>query len=250
MSRRNSILGGILNPLHLSPALFINFGNLGSIVGTTTPGSSINGVNDLSGNGYHFSQAIAANRPTIQFGANGIGFARFDGVNDELLRSASNLVRNVSGATIYVSRRWTALPGTGRTVFDIIGGASSVRAGLRGSGTGKNRAAGRTIDANPYSNITGTSDIVPGSWKVQTGVFDYANTDLHLYVDGVLDGSNTGFNVETTTSNTASAAAAIGSQYGAAFFNGDIAHVLVFHTAHDASTRARVRGWIAANLPT
>lgn len=245
-----------INPYYRSPyapssaaVLLIDFTNPGSIL---LSGSLITQATNIgSGGGAMNATAAGAQRPTYGTGANGVRFAAFDGIGNELVTGATDLLRNVSGATIYVNRKWTALPPTGRPTFFITTGTSATRAQLLGTGAGFNAVGGRTLDADSYIQLNGS--IVPlttTTWNVHTAVFDYANTDLYQFAESVADGSNLSFQTATTTSNTATGASAIGSQVGATYANVAIAQVLVFNTAHNGGVRFSIENWLRYNSPT
>ena len=244
-----------INPYYRSPyapssaaVLLIDFTNTSSI---SLSGSLITqATNQGSGVGMNVTSA-GAQRPTYGTGANGVRFAAFDGIGNELVTGATNLLRNVSGATIYVNRKWTALPPTDRPTFFVTTSTSVTRARLIGTATGFNAVGGRTLNADSYIQLTGS--IVPlttTTWNVHTAVFDYANTDLYQFAESVADGSNLSFQTATTTSNTATGACSIGSLFGATYANVAIAQVLVFNTAHNGGVRFSIENWMRYNSPT
>ena len=242
MSRRNNIIGSVVNPLYYSPALWIDFSDASSL---SLSGSSITQANDKSGNGRHFSNVVGTNQPQLVSAAlNGRSIARFDGVNDELLLSTNGLMKNVTGATIYVVRRWAASPGSTSIMFKIASATSATRGSLQGGNVAnRNAVGGRTLDADGFVRVDSTT-ATDTQWKVQTGVFDIANTDLYLYVQSALEGSTLSYQSATTTSNTDSAHAAIGSGNFVSRFGGDIAEILVFHEAHNAAKREDVWNYL------
>ena len=246
-----------INPYYRSPyatssaaVLLIDFTNPGSIL---LSGSLITQATNIgSGGGAMNATAAGAQRPTYGTGANGVRFAAFDGIGNELVTGATNLLRNVSGATIYVNRKWTSLPTPSqRPTFFITTGTGVTRAQLVGTATGFNAVGGRTLNADSYIQLNGS--IVPlttTTWNVHTAVFDYANTDLYQFAESVADGSNLSFQTATTTSNTATNACSIGSQVGATYANVAIAQVLVFNTAHNGGVRFSIENWMRYNSPT
>jgi len=238
MSRRNNIIGSLLNPLYLTPALWIDFSDASTI---TLNGSTIAQVNDKSGNGRHFVQGTASLQPAlITSFKNGHDVARFDGVNDDLLLGSNTLLKNVTGATIYVVRKWAASPTSVQTMFKISTPSSAGRAQIQGGNvSGKNAIGGRTLDADSFVRVDSSSSVTT-AWRIQTGVYDYANTDLFQYINESLDGSTTSYQSGTATSNTDSASAVIGGANGISYFNGDIGEVLVYHAAHSADQRQDV----------
>jgi hypothetical protein len=240
--RQNNIIGGILNPLHLTPALWIDFSDSSKV---TLNGSTISQVDDKSASALNFTQAVALNQPSYESAVqNGLNVARFDGSNDRLTRSTSDLARNVGGLTIYAIRKWSASPTAARNIFSISTNVAGNGRALLFGGFVSNKmgAGGRRLDANTFASIAASSNIGTTSFDLDTAVFDYTNSDLYLYTKDVLEASTTTFQTTGSTSNTAATAAAIGSQPNGSgqYFEGDIGEVLVYHSAHDAATRQRV----------
>jgi hypothetical protein len=76
------------DPRWFAPALWLDGADSSAI--TISSGTSVSQWNDKSGNNRHVSQSTAANQPnTSTF--NGLGCLSFDGVNDQLNNTASNL---------------------------------------------------------------------------------------------------------------------------------------------------------------
>lgn len=242
MSRRNNIIGSLLNPLALSPALWIDFSDASTL---SLSGSNITQVNDKSGNGRHFSQGVSSLQPALITAAkNGLNVARFDGVNDELLLGTNGLMKNVTGTTLYVLRKWSASPSSTSIILKIASSTAATRGSLQGGNVvNKNAVGGRTLDADSFVRVDSASN-TDTSWKIQTGVFDIANTDLFLYIQEQLEGSTTSYQSATTTSNTDSNHASIGSGNFISYFGGDIAEVLVFHAAHTGAQRGDVWNYL------
>ena len=255
MSRHVNINGSLVHPLSLTPALWIDFSDAATVfnanVGGSTPsnGTGIGRVEDKSGNARHFIQATSGNRPNYQTGVyNGLSIARFDGTNDRLTLGSSGLFQNVAGGTIYAVRLWSSSPTAGRNILAISNNASiSTRASIYGgSASGKSGSGGRRLDADAFAGVNGTNSVSTTLLQVDASVFDYSNDDLYLYMNGVQEASNTSFQTTGSTSNTASAAAAIGSMPAGTsqYFLGDIGEILVFHSAHSSTTRQRVRDYL------
>lgn len=232
-----------INPASFSPVLWIDFTD------TSTISIVSGGIDAIAGKGSFgltFTAPSSGARPTpVPSAVNGLDVASFNGTTQELRYGSSNLFRNVTGATVYIVRKWASVPTTSRTALlaAIPSGSSRVLIG-GGNTPNKNYSAGRTLDANGAILVDSAANVTTSAFQIQTTVFDYANTDLYQYIGNTLDGFTGSFQSATTTSNTASLRAAIGSASGLFFFNGSIAEVLVFHTAHNAATRNAIWNYI------
>ena len=240
MSRRNNILGSIINPLSLSPSLWIDFGDASTI----TIGTGVSQINDKSGFGRNYTQGLSFFQPLLISGAlNGRSVAEFDGINDDLILGTNGLLKNLAGATIMMVRKWNVVPTTGQVLFKIANNAFAGRAQIQGGNVAnKNAVGGRTLDSDSFVRVDSAANATT-NWRVQTGVFDYANTDLHQYIGDTLDGTTTSFQTATTTSNTDSTSSSIGSGNGAAYASCRIAEILVFPSVLSATNFSDMLGF-------
>lgn len=250
-----TIIGSVINPLALGNlALWLDGSDSTTLFDATAGGSlPANGGQvarweDKSGNARHFVQATSGFQPLRQTGVqNGLSVVRFDGTDDRLGIGSSDLGRNITGATVYIVRKWATSPTTVKGIFGIsTPTALNARMGSNaGATSGKTRAFGRTLDADANAIADGATSVSTSVFQIDTAVFDYANTDLLIYLNGVLNGSNTSFQTATTTSNTASAQAFVGANHVPNQFGDiDCAELLLYHAAHDAATRQRVRNYL------
>jgi hypothetical protein len=247
-SRSGSSVSSWLNftPLSLNPQLWLDAADTATI---TESSGAVSQWDDKSGNGRHFTQATGANQPATGTNTrNGLNVISFDG-NDFLTLGTNDLARNVSGATIYVVYQHAANPTGDRRIFNINNGTASgfVRVLiLDGVTSQRTQTGGRTLDADSFASVTG-SIVISTNYLYRASIFDYANTDLFNYVNGILDASTTSFQTATTTSNTASIRARVGADVNvtpATFFSGQIAEILVYHTAHTTAQRLTVETYL------
>lgn len=227
------------SPLDLTPQLWLDAADTSTI---TSSSGNVSQWNDKSGNAYHVTQAVGTSQPkTGTITRNGLNVLDFDGTNHYLVRETDTaLGRNVSGLTVY----WVASfdsGGSGLVVAfatNVAVNATRVASGFNTSTQFNN--SGRTLDADA-SATANSSTLSTGTWYANCAVFDYANTDLNLYVDRTANGSNTSFQTATTTSNTDSLRLTVGSGVGfAQRVNGQIAEILVYHSAHSSADRETV----------
>jgi hypothetical protein len=206
---------------------------------------------DRSGNGYDATQASGTLQPTFQtaeFGGNGV--VRFDGSNDVLnANGAAGVMRNVGGGTLLgVVKYAGASIGSNPSFLFFSRGdnANSTRVLLGGTdnpnppGSGY-ALGGRRLDPDSFVTVR-TGIYTQNRTLIQAGVFDWANSDAFVFLDGKQEGSDTNFQTAGNTSNTDSLAVRVGlsdptlNQY----LNGDIGQALAFNTALTASQRKRV----------
>lgn len=231
------------SPLSLSPVLWLDAAETSTI---TASSGKVSQWNDRSTSAWNFTQPLAIKQPTTGASTqNGRNVLDFDGSNDGLSIGTTQLGRNVTGLTIYVVAKWSASPIAARELVRINSANQSQTRVLIGGGfaSGKPFAGGRTLDSNSFQRADGATSISTTAFVTNTAVFDYANTDLFLYVGSTLDGSNTSFQTATTTSNTNSvfAAAADNNDNGSSSsFGGSIAEIIIYHSAHSAATRTLV----------
>jgi len=248
-------LRSIINPATLSPALWLDASDTSTLFNATSGGSlpsvgsAVARIEDKSGNGRHFTQGTTGFRPLRQE-FNGKSILRFDGSDDRLFIGNTNLLRNVTGATIYVVRKLNVLnESANSSYFGIARGTDAVNRAILytlASG-GRPQLGGRTLDADGFvATGTGPFDATPtDKFEVQTGVFNYAVTTLSQYINNTQSTTRTDFQSATTTSNTVASVSSIGTSAGSGqFANADIAEILVFHSAHNEATRKDVWNYL------
>jgi len=230
------------NPRSLSPALWLS-----------DTGSDPSVWTDISGNGRNAVQATGANQPSIVTNAlNGRQVRRFDGVDDLMgLTTGLGMLRNVTGATVILAYKWITNPIINKGVFFAsVGGNSTLGRVAFGAGvlSRKLYSGGRRLDGDSFASCTSSADN-PTTYFVHSGVYDYTNSDVFQYVNGVLDGQNTTFQTNGNTSDTNSATINLGVGNPAdptSCANIDLAEILVFPTALSDANRQRVERYLAS----
>lgn len=214
----------------------------------THSGGSVSQINDKSGNGRHFTQATSANQPRIGTATqNGLAVLDFDGVNDGLELGSSGIGRNVGGVTIYVVAKPDSISAI-RTLLQSSGGSNSSqsRSSVRLTSASKAELGGRRLDANSFASVAGASNVSTSAFSVFTGILDYTNSDAFIYLGQSLDGSNTSFQTDGSTSNTDSLGSRLGVNLSSRdFFDGQIAELVVFHAAHTADQRTLIWAYLS-----
>lgn len=198
---------------------------------------------DRSGNGFNATQATEANKPLYKVNIiNGRPVVRFDGTNDTmaLTGGALDIVRNVSGATIFAVVKSTGAAQNGRVVFFANNVAATSRLSLHQSVAPNWEAIYRRLDADAADTLTdGAANTSP---HVLSLVRDYAAATATLYVDGGSGTTDATANTAGSTSDTASANAQIGasSAAGGNPFPGDIAEVIIYNRALTTAERKSI----------
>jgi hypothetical protein len=170
----------------------------------TFNGSTVSQVNDLSGNGFHFTQSTANNQPTYQAtGANGRPTLLFDGT-DLMVSSATiaNYILNPTTGPAFVVVMVAFWP-TAASSGSLLAGSDS-------------QAAGRVLIASNFGGSGGNTlfDVVDTSTgRLSTGAIGDETVSPHVVtfyrqlgtmayrIDGAVRGSLTGAvgNFATTT---------------------------------------------------
>jgi hypothetical protein len=244
------------NPLSLSPALWLDFSDSTTLFNATSGGSlpgdgvGIARVEDKSGHGRNFTQSSSSARPTRQTGVqNGLAVARFDGSDDFLsLASGLDILKNVSGSSIFAAYRWISNPTVGSTVVHIA--TSSTGLGRHGIGGGissrKIFAGGRRLDADSSQTVSSTADN-PTTTFIHSSVVNNSSTTITQRLNATTDGNSSSFQTSGSTSNTDSAEMTLGRNQGSAnFCNIDLSELFVFNRAISDSERNALHNYLAS----
>lgn len=207
-----------------------------SIVGLND-GDAVSSWPDSSGNGWHATNSIVANRPKYFINSiNGLPVVRFDGVNDYLARE--NYTPGTHDGTFVIVTRRNGNP----TVYHNIllqGPTSWTQAGsyfwqIWGDATHilMGNFASNTLDC------TTTASYATGAFQIMELCKDNSGPgSTAFYIDGTLQSSGTG------TQNLVSRYYLGG--WNNRYMNGDIAEVLIYNTALGLSDRQLAEGILA-----
>ena len=206
-------------------------------------GDRVGQVLDLSGNGLHLSAPSGAGRPTFQTNVNGtVSGVLFNGTSQWLERlTVSNVSANRSAITLYAVIKHAAAP-TGREPYITLStaGGTAIRIEHGASGTAANKLLCNVRRANADTLVptNGATDLNT-AMRLCTAVVDYANDNVDIYLDTVLDGSGTPPGTSGANTQNTNGRIYVGGQ-GAAFINGHIFRIIGFHAAHNAAQRRMV----------
>jgi hypothetical protein len=218
----------------------------------TLNGSNVSEWRDLSGNARHYSQATAANQPSLT--ARTLGGRRaidFTDTSYHLLQGNSEthgIARNISGISVFAVVQFDKADGSIRPVWfaSTNANANATRV-MIGTNVNEIAAAGRRLDTDSFSQASAVSSAAA---TVMCGVFDYANSDAFVYLNGSLGGSNTFFQTNGNSANSNSLGTAIGSNnsnaFGGAFFDGAIGEIAVYPRVLSTLERQAVERYLGA----
>ena len=211
----------------------------------TSSGGLATQFNEKKGNGISLT-ATADQRPTLVSNVqNGRSILRFNGTSNLMSNNSAALLRNVSGATIFMVCRRAANLASTVAMLGIATAAPSTRAvlGMRASGLGEGFfAGGRRLTANAFQGVG--SGAYSASFVIVVAVFDYAAATLTTYQNGTQAATGT-FQTAGVTDNDAGALViGAGADGVSSFFNGDIAEAAIIHSAVGATLRQQGEGYL------
>ena len=191
--------------------------------GITVTGAGVSQWDDVSGNGNHLKQATDTNRPSLEAD----GSILFDGADNFLKATSFTLVQPETIYLLMDAVSWS----DGDRIFD---GNTSNTGGMLQSGGTPNILA--------WAGAAGavSSELTLGSYHVLCNVFDHDNSLNTLQIDKNTPSTDTAFG---TNDMSGFSLATIGN--GGSYANIQVKEVLVYSTAHDAATRAKVIAYLS-----
>jgi hypothetical protein len=239
----------IWNPSMISTSLWLDAADASTI---TESGGAVSQWNDKSGNQREANQDDSDRKPlVVSAEQNGRAVVRFDGSNHFMSLAKSNDIgRNLGGMSIVAVRRCASLPTTARDILRINIATSRVSRVFFGVGfsSGKANVGGRRPDSSSFQSISSTDNVSTTLFEIQSGVYDYANSDLRLHVNGSLAASSTTFHANGLSDDTPSLGVWLGANATTSIsthFDGDIGEILAVPTAVSVGTRQKIEGYLA-----
>jgi len=191
---------------------------------------------DQSGNARNATQSTAANQPRIitsgvidKIGGK-IGI-KPDGSNDFLnIATGLNILQNKGYGYIfsvacntntsisYLFFLSNNISGTARFLFDFNRSASKTGLG------------GRRLDADAFQSIQASTNYSTTALQLHEGRIDYATSDAYIYLNSTQVASNTSFQTNGNTSNTASASFSIFGYSSSNYMQGYCSEIIFFNT--------------------
>lgn len=224
------------------------FQDAAGTIPVTSPGDPVGRMEDISGNGFHATQATAGRRPTYQSdGAH--HWLAFDGVDDYLVTAALDWSGTARMTVVTGVRKTT--DAAGGTVFSNAEDETGFTFNLRNSGSGP-AGSFELFGDGPYTQreVDPSPAAAPVSW-VLTGEGDLTaalGQQAQVRVDGadiVAGGQQgNGLIVNTDLSNKPLYIGRI--WWGANYFPGQLFGGILLPSAITASERGLCEGWMAA----
>lgn len=213
---------------------------------TQSSGSAVAAWTDSSGNGNDASQTNSSNKPTVSsVSANGLPTIAFNGTS-QFLQLPSNIANFSSGASIYVLARPTGMPVTNTRMIDFgsgtFNGSNSFALGEPSTST-----AGLFVFDSVGNWTRADATMTIGDFQLFEAIHNGASTAT-VYNNGVAGTPNNsmyGISSATKTNNYIGQFTA-----GGAYFQGQIAEILVFSRALTAVERANVNAYLLSTYQT
>ena len=150
--------GSVWTPLTLTPMIWLDATQLG-----LSDGAAVAQFTDLSGNGRHFVQATAGNKPTYRTsGINSLASVEADGVDDHMTLAAFGT--QTAWSAMFVFKQTAADTGED-TFWSVSDYPSATNYKMIEKVGGADGAAGITLNANPAQGLSGVI-VAAGNAKV------------------------------------------------------------------------------------
>ncbi|MBK8949384.1 MAG: hypothetical protein IPM68_11160 [Flavobacteriales bacterium] len=234
--------GSATNPLWLSADRGV-YNNAGTTLASN--GDNVRQWNDRSGNGRHAGETVLANRPNLATAVlNGLPVVRYTAANNDRLVSTGLSAGNQASA--WVVTRFTSLPSPNPGLLQgaATGNALAGSAALKNLGmwvsSSNTRPWGRGIRSDgTLLEISQTTNSSAGTFYIINN--NYGASLIQQYINNNAAGS-----VATDGTLRSWTDMCVGMQAGSEGWNGDIAEVIVFNTALNATQRLVVANYLAA----
>lgn len=122
----------------------------------------------------------------------GVGALAFDGSNDYVTFGIHSLGPQINGASNVTVEFWAKIGGaypTAGNTFEILvisnSGGGSLDCKL--DQNGKITVGGRSNATDTFQNVISNTSLEKYSWNHVVGIFDYPNDTISIYINGVLD---------------------------------------------------------------
>lgn len=242
-----------------SLALWLDANDAGTI---TLNGGTVSQWSDKSGNGWHMSQATAANQPAyVTGGLNGKPVIRTDGA-DRLQNTTTSLFRDVGAATWVAVAKYPVARGQGNAALLMCsrGDANnSARLILTANPSPDGPfmgVAGRRLDADGFQTATSSTARIVDTWFLEVGQANYSAAQANHWTNGTQDLTGAAFQTAGNSSDTDPLSVNVfGSTNILAPAGTEIAEGIAIEGPLSTEDRQKIEGYLAhkwglaANLP-
>lgn len=141
----------------------------------------------------------------------------FDGTDDRLVFGSNNLFNNKTDGAIFLVTRYKSRATIMRAAVFVATAAGGItRISMGATSGGKYGLFGRRLDGDSSATTTGASDLNAGFAIIETGIVDWGNSNAYIYVNGIIDVTNTAFQTDGSTTNVNSSGFSIGGNHSTA----------------------------------
>lgn len=195
--------------------------------------AAVNPWTDSSGGGFDLALYVSA--PIFKTSiVNGKPVVRFDGASNALETTADSIP---SSYTVFAVAKAASISAAAHSIVTF--GSTSFSNVILRRDTATLNFYQLTAPAT-YANVAEASGIASGTWNYFTANWDGAN--IHLWRNGTLKGTSVATTIQTTGSHLG-----VGFDYqSGAYWDGDIAEVLVYDSALGTTDRQNVEAYLAA----
>jgi hypothetical protein len=215
----------VFSPLNLSPELWLDAADTTTI---TESSGSVSQWDDKSGNGRNLVQANSVIQPSTGTATiNGLNVIDFTGSGARrLARQNDDILQDVGGGTIFAVASGVTT-GTFPNIISVtVNNNISLARAFLGVNVGNAAVGGRRLDANSFQNVQSVP-VANNTPSVIAGLYDYANANLRISLNGTQTTRTGGFQTAGNTSNTTSRIIVGANDGGGGIFTGVIAEIIV-----------------------
>lgn len=222
-------------PAHLPTALWLDGADAATL--TLDASSRVSAWQDKSGNGRHATQPVAGKRPSYVH-----EMLWFNGSSQSLtVVNAAHLAKNIDRCSVFLVLYANSFSTQYQPVFHHATGTNSAQVRWGVFVTTGPEVGGRRQDSDSYQYLRDTAS----NALIVSGLFDYANAQLQMGVNGRYSARANGFQTAGKSSNTDSVATLLGYDTASSYFGGQIAEILVMPSIPAPMDCQIIEGYLA-----
>lgn len=213
----------------------------GSLV--TADSSAVARWEDRSGNGRHFTQSTANNRPLLRTGTNGknsLPILEFDGSNDSLFGDTTQYTKSTAAFTVFIVFNVSSTAGQYPVIFATRTNIPSNNWRIINSNVAgySDMSFGSSNTFTPYK----TSGVTRGTWYSYSVTYNGSGAATSSNYAATTNGSSSTLSASGVFGTDSGTNAAIGCESSSAnFMKGNIAELCVYSQALSAADLAKLQ---------